>query len=161
MSYIQKHLLSDEHIVYEGRMSGWYFAPSICSIIISIILIVIALGSSEPVGYEMPLLSIGVIWLSISLFVILKKLFYKLTSEFIITDKRCVLKRGFISIHVIDIALDKCEGIGFSQGFWGRIFQFGKITATTGGRTETFIGIDKPFEFRNKLNEQMDYYKKH
>lgn len=40
-----------------------------------------------------------------------------LTSEYGITNKRICLKRGFISRQVFDIALDKCDGVSFSQGF--------------------------------------------
>ena len=103
---------------------------------------------------------LGVAILIWALIKFLKILFYKWTSEFIITDKRCILKTGLISICVSDIALDKCEGIIFHQSIGGRIFGYGTLSATTGGQTLDFPGIDSPFAFRNQLFVAMDNYKK-
>lgn len=149
MSNTKQHRLSNEHIVYKGRVSGWYFVPSIISIVISLILIIVDINAKD-------LFFLGIIWFAFSL----KKLFDKLSSEFIITDKRCVLKRGIITIHVVDMPLNKCDGIVLSQGFWGRIFSFGNVTATSVGITSSFYGLNNPFEFKNKLNEQMYHYNK-
>lgn len=160
MSYISRFLLSGEQTEYRGSISWWYFAPSF---------ILLAAGAAALIcGFALNLgdetsgavMAIGALILIYALFRLINNLFYKWTSDFVVTDKRCILKTGLISITVSDIALDKCEGIIFRQSIWGRIFGFGTLSATTGGQTLEFPGVASPSEFRNRLFIAMDRYKK-
>lgn len=160
MGYIKNHLLPEEKVIYRGEMSGWYLFPVILSNILSIILAYFGYEYYQKTDEGIIIFCVAAIWFIVSFIRVLGRLIDKLTSEFVITDKRCVLKQGLISISVLDMALDKCEGISFSQGLWGRLFQFGKLSATTGGSASSFDGMDKPFQFRNKLYEVIETYKK-
>lgn len=169
MSYTSKTLLPGENVLYKGYVSAWYFAPALLLAVIGAVLLVIAFSpeegsfayfhqdNDETAGFFIFLGFAILLW---ALIKFLKVLFYKWTSDFIITDKRCILKTGLISISVSDIALDKCEGIIFHQGIGGRIFGYGTLSATTGGQTLDFPGIAAPFAFRNQLFVAMDNYKK-
>lgn len=160
MSYISKFLLPGEQTRYRGTISWWYFAPSF--ILLAAGIATVVCGFTLDIGDETSgaVMAIGALVLIYALFRILCNLFYKWTSDFVVTDKRCILKTGLISITVSDIALDKCEGIIFQQSIWGRIFGFGTLSATTGGQTLDFPGVDSPSEFRNQLFVAMDNYKK-
>lgn len=185
MSYTSKTLLPDENVLYKGHVSAWYFAPALLLALVGAVVLIFALApetgtlayihqdlstpllyythfvftpiNDETAGFCIFLGFAILLW---ALIKFLKILFYKWTSEFIITDKRCILKTGLISICVSDIALDKCEGIIFHQSIGGRIFGYGTLSATTGGQTLDFPGIDSPFAFRNQLFVAMDNYKK-
>lgn len=169
MSYTSRTLMPGENVLYEGYVSSWYFAPSLILAVAGALTLMLAFmpDSGTPSfmhadGNETAgaLMIAGVVILLLGLFKLLKVLFYKWTSEFIITDKRCVLKRGLVGITVSDIALDKCEGIAFRQSIAGRMFGYGTLYATTGGQTLEFPGIASPFVFRNHLFIAMDNYKK-
>lgn len=169
MSYTSKTLLPGENVLYKGHVSAWYFAPALLLALIGAVVLIFALApetgtlayihqdNDETAGF---CIFLGVAILLWALIKFLRILFYKWTSEFIITDKRCILKTGLIRICVSDIALDKCEGIIFHQSIGGRIFGYGTLSATTGGQTLDFPGIDSPFAFRNQLFVAMDNYKK-
>lgn len=164
MSYISRHLLPGEHILYKGEISIWFFLPSLLWTCAGFAMVTMALASDPKVSLDdekTGLLMLGgsVIFL-IAIVRLIRLLFYNWTSEFVVTDKRCILKTGLISISVSDIALDKCEGIEFRQSIMGRIFRYGTLLATTGGQTQAFPGISDPFEFRNMLFVSMDDYKK-
>lgn len=77
-----------------------------------------------------------------------------ITNEFVITNKRIVIKRGLVARTTFEMNLNKVETVNVDQSFWGRIFGFGTITIIgTGGTRELFDSIRKPLEFRRRFQE--------
>ncbi|MDQ3673152.1 MAG: PH domain-containing protein, partial [Gemmatimonadota bacterium] len=86
------------------------------------------------------------------------------TSEFAVTNKRVVIKVGWLSRRTVETMLSKVEGINVDQSFVGRLFGYGSIIITgTGGSQEPFRNIGNPFEFRRQVQAQViaaeDYQK--
>jgi len=78
----------------------------------------------------------------------------QITSEFVITSKRVVVKRGLWARTTFEMNLNKIETVNVDQSIWGRIFGFGTITIVgTGGTREMAESISKPLEFRKKFPE--------
>ncbi len=76
------------------------------------------------------------------------------TSEFVITNKRVVIKRGLVARETFEMNLNKIETVNVDQSFWGRLFGFGTITIVgTGGTREQFPSLSKPLEFRKMFQE--------
>ena len=77
------------------------------------------------------------------------------SAEFGVTNKRVILKEGFIRRRVVETMLAKLEGIAVDQTIPGRILNYGTITVTgTGGTHEQFRRISNPLEFRRQVHEQ-------
>jgi uncharacterized membrane protein YdbT with pleckstrin-like domain len=78
------------------------------------------------------------------------------TSEFVITNKRIIIKIGLIARRTLEMNLNKIETVNVDQSILGRILGFGKITVIgTGGTREVFNNISKPMKFR-KAFQQVD-----
>ncbi len=78
------------------------------------------------------------------------------TSEFGVTNKRVLIKTGFMGRRSLEILLTKVEGIGVEQGILARVLGYGSITVNgTGGSKEAFHRIYSPFEFRKQVQEQI------
>ena len=76
------------------------------------------------------------------------------TDEFVITNKRVVIKIGLFSRKTFEMNLSKIESVNVDQSVWGRMLGFGSITIIgTGGTRETFNTIRKPLEFRKRFQE--------
>jgi uncharacterized membrane protein YdbT with pleckstrin-like domain len=74
------------------------------------------------------------------------------TSEFTITNRRVVVKIGWLRRRTMEININKVESAGVLQGLQGRILGYGDITLTgTGGTKELLKKISRPFEFRTAL----------
>jgi membrane protein YdbS with pleckstrin-like domain len=72
------------------------------------------------------------------------------TSELLITNRRVIIKVGFISRRTIEIFISKIESVAVSQGIFGRLWNFGTVIIRgTGGSAEPFTMIAHPLEFRN------------
>ena len=78
------------------------------------------------------------------------------STEFAVTDKRVLIKVGIFRTHSLETMLNKVEGIHVEQGIMGKIVNSGSIIVKgTGGTNNPFQNIDKPFEFRTAVNEQI------
>jgi uncharacterized membrane protein YdbT with pleckstrin-like domain len=76
------------------------------------------------------------------------------TSEFVITNKRIIMKTGLISRKTFEMNLQKIESVNVDQSFWGRLLGFGTVSIVgTGGSRESLADISEPLLFRCKFQE--------
>jgi uncharacterized membrane protein YdbT with pleckstrin-like domain len=75
-------------------------------------------------------------------------------SEFVITNRRIIIKTGFIARKTFEMNLSKIESVTVDQSVIGRILNYGSITIIgTGGTKEAFHNISKPLSFRKAFQE--------
>ncbi|MCH7947447.1 MAG: PH domain-containing protein [candidate division Zixibacteria bacterium] len=140
MSYIEKNLLNGENILYSGKMHWVVFLWPIIWLIIGLMLL-------DSFGGLLILIAFGTGMASLINYT---------TSEFGVTNKRVIVKVGFIRRNSLEVLLNKVEGIQVNQGILGRILGYGSITVTgTGGTKDPFHKIAAPLEFRKKVQEQI------
>jgi len=81
----------------------------------------------------------------------------KKTAEFAVTNKRVLMKCGFINRRSVEIMLNKVESIAVNQGILGRVLDFGTIiVGGTGGTKDPFHNIAAPLEFRQKIQMEIE-----
>jgi uncharacterized membrane protein YdbT with pleckstrin-like domain len=70
------------------------------------------------------------------------------STEFGLTDKRLVMKSGWLTTQVDEMPLGKVEAIRIEQDILGKFCGFGNlVTIGTGGTRRAFQTITEPFEF--------------
>lgn len=75
-------------------------------------------------------------------------------SEFVITNRRIIIKTGIIGRETFEMNLSKIESVNVDQSIMGRILNYGSITIIgSGGTRETFHKIAKPLAFRKAFQE--------
>jgi uncharacterized membrane protein YdbT with pleckstrin-like domain len=81
-------------------------------------------------------------------------LFARWTSEFCVTNKRVVIKTGWIARDTLEMNLQKIESVRVDQTILGRMLGYGDITIIgTGGTHECFRAIADPVRFRRSFQE--------
>ncbi len=76
------------------------------------------------------------------------------TDEFVVTDRRIIIKKGLISYFTLEMNLERVETVNVRQSILGRILGYGSITIIgTGGTREPFHDINTPLEFRRSFME--------
>jgi len=76
-----------------------------------------------------------------------------ISSEIAITNKKIVLKIGFLSIKIFEMKIKSIESIIIEQGFLGRLLNYGNIRIIGIGGTEQLIkNISKPIEFQKQIH---------
>lgn len=122
--YIEKHLYEGETLLYRGQFHWLIWARAWAALVVlGIVLFGIVYFIAEAIRLN--------------------------TTEFAVTDRRVVLKKGLWSADVQEISLDAIEGSSLRQSVLGRILGFGRISIN--GRGETHINFPtmaKPREFR-------------
>lgn len=148
MSYIESQLLPGEVIRYRGHLHRSIFAPAFIFAVLAILGLVIAFQSGDwPLFYALAVPSVlAYIWAQI----------VYTTSEFAVTNKRVVIKVGWLRRRTVETMLSKVEGINVDQSVTGRLLGYGSIIITgTGGTQEPFRNIGAPFEFRRQVQAQV------
>jgi uncharacterized membrane protein YdbT with pleckstrin-like domain len=74
------------------------------------------------------------------------------TSELLITERRVIVKVGWLRRRTLEMFIPKIESVAVQQGIVGRMYGYGTVIIRgTGGSAEMFPKIAKPFEFRNAI----------
>lgn len=78
----------------------------------------------------------------------------KYSDEFVITNRRVIVKTGLISRKTFEMNHSKIESVNVDQGILARILGYGTIIIVgSGGTREIFPKIKSPLEFRKKFQE--------
>jgi uncharacterized membrane protein YdbT with pleckstrin-like domain len=148
MGYVEEHLLPGEELRYRAHLHRIIFlGPATLALVgvaVAIALVVFDLSLAVPIPLflaSVPLVGACITYVS---------------SEFAVTDKRVIVKTGWLRRKTLELMLGKIEGIGVDQGIIGRILDSGTITVTgTGGTDEHFANIAAPLEFRRQVQAQI------
>jgi len=150
VSYLTKRLAADEKVAYTTRLHPVVFggALELAVVVGGIVTLLIRHNDLPPSTVRQ--LCIG--GLSLILLGALPTFVRWRTSEFVVTNRRVMLKMGLISVHTVELLLPKIEAIGVDQGFAGRLLGYGTLRITgTGGTVETFPQVAEPLALRDAV----------
>lgn len=147
MSYIDSHLLENETVILRTQLHWIMFVQPLAWLIAGLVIYYL-----HP---QLTLLAIIPILFAIGLG-IATAISY-LSAEFGVTNKRVLIKVGFIRIDSIETLLSKVESIQVHQSIIGRLLGYGTIIVCgTGGSRDQFANIDDPLSFRKQVQEQVE-----
>ena len=139
MSYVDSNLLPDEQVTFRTRLHPIVFAAPAALVLLSLLF----WRSLPGLGGLLILIALGlgaVRWVDLA------------TSEFAVTNKRVVIKVGFLRRRTLELQLQKVETVAVNQGIGGRLFGYGNIIVTgTGGTKELFKRVAAPLDLRRAV----------
>jgi uncharacterized membrane protein YdbT with pleckstrin-like domain len=149
MSYVDKILEPGETVVLRASVSWTIYAPAILFAVCAVL--VYALGSRLP-GHEFQVDFVAAVLALAAIAVFLPRWFRRWTTEIAVTDRRVIMKRGFIKRHTVEMNMQKVESVDVDQSLIGRIFDYGDVTVRgTGSSLETLRNIDAPLKLRSTV----------
>jgi uncharacterized membrane protein YdbT with pleckstrin-like domain len=129
MSYIDESLIEGETLIHRARVSWW---SQFGMVLVGIVTLVVGVG----------LVFLAIAWIRVR------------STEIAITNRRVIVKTGFVKRHTVEINLEKVEALKVEQGLWGRLLNFGSIYITGAGTSVAPIhDIADPLVFRRKFME--------
>ena len=148
MSYINENLISGEGVTYKAQL---YWVVFVKPALISMVFVALAgLMFYNAYGWA------GGGLVVISTIPIVVARIGRASAEFAVTNKRVILKTGFIQKKTAEMFLNKVESVGVDQSILGRMMGYGTIVIRgTGGTLEPFDRISAPLEFRRQIQEQI------
>ena len=147
MPYVEEHLLPGEEVVYRASLHWTALITPVATALLLLALGGVAVYFWSSWGYAIAGLAlVPLAWAYIT----------QTSSEFAVTNKRVVIKVGWIQRSTLEILLSKVEAVGVDQGLIARVLDYGTITVTgTGGTDEQFARLAKPLEFRRQVQAQV------
>ena len=145
-SYLQNNLQPSEEVKYIAKIHFYFFVQPAVLLLLGYLFYNTQTGISHYSGLLL------LFWGVVSL---VQRVLVKVGSVYAVTNKRVILKTGIIGRSVVELVLAKCEGLHIEQSVFGRIFGFGTIIVTTGGATNCYHYVAKPFRFKREINGQI------
>ena len=142
-SYVRANLMAGETVVYETGLHPIIYLSPAAMIFAGIALGFFANPSIGALLLGLGVLALGGAWLR------------QWGGEFAVTNRRVIVKLGFISRRTIEINMSKVESVEVNQDIFGRMLNYGTIVVIgTGGTREPFAQIDDPLAFRRAVQSQ-------
>lgn len=162
MSYVEKHLIEGETIIYETRL---HWVVLVAPILLGFLFGLTALGmfvlSARSAGDKnvssQSLTTLGVAFLVVALFFVVRGILMRNATEMTVTNKRVFVKVGLAARRTIELLLSRVESIGVQESVMGRMLGYGTVIVHgTGGTPELFNMIAHPLEFRTQVQQQIE-----
>jgi len=170
MKFIKrKNFIEGEILLYRPELHWGYLFKPVLQLILVFLVLFLLKGIASSLGGSIFGLSggseyksvindtfkrtcLGVIIIFLPIFI--WRILQYVNTEFGITNKRLIIKRGVFRIFVAEIPTDRIESLYCIQGFWDRIFRCGTIYVSgIGGKIRTFFGVARPYAIRRKIVE--------
>jgi uncharacterized membrane protein YdbT with pleckstrin-like domain len=149
MNYVDSILEPNERVVFRTTLSWTLYVPALLLAICAVALLI--LGANHPQFGLVGLLLAGLLTL-IAFFSFVRAWFRRWTTEIAVTDRRIILKRGFIRRHTVEMNMQKVESVDVDQTQIGRIFNYGSVTIRgTGSSFENLRMVDSPLKLRSTI----------
>jgi uncharacterized membrane protein YdbT with pleckstrin-like domain len=153
LAYYTKVIQAGEDVKFLGKLH-WiiYKMPIFFGLLAILFGILDALGYNKLTD-QIPVFSaFWIIFLCIAIVSFLRPWYRRTTTEIVVTDRRIICKRGWISRHTEEMNISKIETVDIKQSMLGRILGYGDILVIgTGASLEPVYGVSRPIELRNKI----------
>ena len=160
MAYIEKNLVPGEKVLYKTRLH-WIVLiwPVVVGLVLGSTGLVFVIGGCEASGKGNSyagMIIVGLFFLVGAAILLAGGLIRNNSTEAAVSNKRVLIKTGFITRKSIEVLLLKIESIGVNESFVGRALGYGSVAIRgTGGTLETFGKIANPNEFRKQVQQQV------
>src|SRR3954449_456083 len=143
-------LHAGEHVIYEGR-------PSWRSILGFYILGVIAVAAAAAIGAAVSGAGVSVLAAVVVLLIVLVVGWLRrLTTRYLITNRRLQIRRGILSRHVEETRVDRVVDVTVHQSLLSRILAIGDVdfdnASAQQGDLFRFAGIAHPHQITDAIN---------
>ncbi len=160
MGYVERNLLPKERVIYSANLHWIIFLkPFYLGFLTSFVVIIFMSYTGDQQGFDPNKHLASMVFLGFFFtFILMIPVFIeRITSEFAVTNRRVLMKKGWIKRSTFELLLSKMEGVQIDQSVLGRILNFGSVKVTgTGGGSDPFTNISKPMAFRKSVYSSIE-----
>jgi len=127
MRYIDQSLAPGETVLQRGKWPGlFWFGAWVALIVLGLIVV--------------------------GVFIFMAALIHMKSTDFAVTNRRVILKRGWLNRRTQELAVESVEGVSLDQSLWARLFGYGRVIVTgTGEARIVFPPMADPVSFRRAI----------
>ena len=149
MSYTKSVLQPNEQIVMIGKLHWIVYDRAIFFLVAGVMLLWL---ENAHLKNDALILATAALFGALFVLSFLHAWFIRWITEFAVTDRRVIYKRGFITRHTAEMNMDKVESVDVDQSMLGRMLGYGTIHVLgTGQGIEHLHRIANPIALRNAI----------
>lgn len=134
MDYIAQSLGQNEKLLYEARFHWLYYAAAWAALFVLFVFAVwILLNTAAWIQW----LLLGASGFGV--LIVLRGMIPIWTTEIAVTNLRLIVKRGWLSRSTDELQLTAIEQVNLSQGFLGKLLDFGRVDVHGTGSDDVWI----------------------
>jgi uncharacterized membrane protein YdbT with pleckstrin-like domain len=149
MDFFERNLLPDEHVLFRTKKHLIIFFLPVLLTILSVY--VFYQLHEQYILNQMawiPGLITAVLWCYFGL--------EYLTSAYVVTDKRVMLREGFFTRHSNEVRLSTISQVTVDQSLLGQLLSYGAVSINAFGASDVYPLISHPFEFQKTVNQELN-----
>jgi uncharacterized membrane protein YdbT with pleckstrin-like domain len=157
MSNLDKILLPDERISFHTKKSIIIFTMPLVWTALTLFFLLQTRQFVHGVGAGLPLLNSisNLAWIPgiVAAFSWCNQALMYVTSDFIVTNQRVIMREGFFTRHSTETRLFTVAEIKVEQSLLGQVMNYGSISVNSfGGGSDVFAAIKSPYAFQRSVS---------
>jgi uncharacterized membrane protein YdbT with pleckstrin-like domain len=149
MNYIDKNLLPGEEVLFRTKKHLIiFFYP--------LVVAVLAIYATQYMLNNFFLEKIAVVPAVVALLFWVSAGLEYWMSEFVVTNKRVMMKEGFFYRHATEVRLNTISQVNIGQSLLGQFLNYGTVAINAFGAYDVYSLIAHPYAFQKCVNTQID-----
>jgi uncharacterized membrane protein YdbT with pleckstrin-like domain len=151
MPYYSKVLQPGETVRVVGRLHWLIYANAAVLLVIALAIALLTAELNDPTQRQLVLL-LALVVAALGGLVFLGAWIRRKGTEIVVTDRRVIYKRGFITRRTVEMNISKVETVDVEQGIAGRLLGYGTVLIRgTGEGLEPLRHVEEPLTIRNAI----------
>lgn len=149
MRYIDSVLQPGETVRQVATIHWIIYLPGLAALLVTLIIYMMVpnTGMMHTIGSWLALLL-----LAASVYLLLRAWLRQFSTEYAITDRRVIYKRGLVWRKTMEMNMDKISSVDVDQSIFGRMLNYGTVRVhSPGADPEPITDIGSPIDFRTHI----------
>jgi membrane protein YdbS with pleckstrin-like domain len=134
MSFPERLLGEDEHVVYDLRPHWWTLIPSILMTLLVLVVATLAYGAMPGGTFQAPArMVVQVVAVAVLAIWVGPRVARWATTHLVLTTDRLIFRTGLVAKYAREIPLERIDDVTYSQSLFGRVIGVGDLQVKSGG----------------------------
>ncbi|MBE2183030.1 MAG: PH domain-containing protein [Anaerolineae bacterium] len=154
MGYIENNLVKGEEVIYITKLHWWAIVGPAVNFIVALLIIGACVFSGSTTSSGGGSFLLGFIGIVMAIIIAAMGYLNYISSEFGLTNRRILIKSGFIRRQTLELNLNKIESFQVQESLIGRIMGYKNLRITgSGGTKQRFNWVADADRFRKHVVE--------
>ncbi|HKY13608.1 MAG TPA: PH domain-containing protein [Microthrixaceae bacterium] len=162
MAFPRAHLNQNEEVVIEMHPHWWFLVPRGILLFAGLVFggFALGVGDGSVSTSEEALRWFAVAVVVVTLLVFVARLIQYVSTDFVVTNERCIYRSGVFAKRGVEIPLDRINTVFFNQSIFERLIRAGDIGIESAGENsrQEFSDIYNPVFVQTTIYREMEEY---
>jgi uncharacterized membrane protein YdbT with pleckstrin-like domain len=160
MAFSRDHLNQNEEVVLDLHPHWWFLVPRGAVLLLALVFGGWALAGLDDGGVTQAVRIVAAVAVVGALVAFLLQVIAWVSTDFVLTNERCIYRSGVLSKQGVEIPLDRINTVFFNQTIFERMIRAGDIGIESAGENsrQSFSDILNPHAVQSAIYREMEAY---